>query len=133
MCSRQRICDGDAGDPVLAVDQTSNIVYLAGTSMRDNAGNNGIPIWKSTDGGVTFGNPVNVHEEITCTDKEWIAVDNANGTGQHDLYLTFGKLLCTPAALFLTVATNGDLDSWSDRPAGRFEYGCGVGDSGPRP
>ena len=34
--------DGDAGDPVLAVDRVSGTVYLAGTSPR-NSGQNGIP------------------------------------------------------------------------------------------
>src|SRR5688572_9142992 len=60
--------DGDAGDPVLAVDSGSSIVYLAGTSPR-NHGSNGIPVWKSTNGGVTFSNPVIAREDMIWTDK----------------------------------------------------------------
>jgi hypothetical protein len=97
--------DGDAGDPVLAVDRGLEVVYLAGTSPR-NAGGNGIPLWKSTDGGVTFGQPTIVRDDITNTDKPWIAVDNATGTGQHDVYLTSSKIPF-PEGLWLTVSTNG--------------------------
>ena len=61
--------DGDAGDPVLAVDQASEIVYLSGTSPR-NEGWEGIPLWKSTDGGVTFANPVIVLDGFSITNSE---------------------------------------------------------------
>jgi hypothetical protein len=47
----------DAGDPVLAVDQSSGTVYLAGTSPRNSGGWNGIPVWRSPDGGLTYGSP----------------------------------------------------------------------------
>ena len=107
--------DGDAGDPVLAVDQTSGIVYLAGTSPRNN-GSNGIPVWKSTDGGVTFSSPVIAREDMLWTDKPWIAVDNGTGTGQHDVYLTCTKIVSnylSNYSLVLTVSTNGDLHNWS--------------------
>ncbi len=90
--------DGDGGDPVLAVDTSASLVYLVGTSPR-NAGHKGIPLWKSTDGGVTFGSPSIVAGTVNGTDKPWIAVDNAVGTGQGDLYLLFcegsaGARLC---------------------------------------
>jgi hypothetical protein len=109
--------DGDAGDPVLAVDQALDIVYLAGTSPRNN-GWEGIPLWKSLDGGVTFSNPVIVLDGVGIinTDKPWIAVDNGAGTGQHDVYLTCTKAISNYTSnfsLLLTVSTNGDLQNWS--------------------
>jgi hypothetical protein len=105
--------DGDGGDPVLAVDSASSIVYLAGTSSR-NAGWKGIPLWKSTDG-INFGNPTNAHNEITFSDKPWIAVDNAAGTGQHDVYLTCTGTRGTPPTngLWLAVSTDGSGANWS--------------------
>ncbi len=108
--------DGDAGDPVLAVDRASGIVYLAGTSPR-NEGHKGIPLWKSTDGGVTFGIPSAVRADIIGTDKPWITVDNATGTGQHDVYLTGQTITNSPFKLWLTVSENGALNNWSTLPA----------------
>src|SRR5206468_4998880 len=48
--------NGDAGDPVLARDNTSGAVYFATLSF---GAANVIQIFKSTDGGLTFGQPVN--------------------------------------------------------------------------
>lgn len=104
--------DGDVGDPVLAVDRTSRIVYLAGTSSR-NAGHKGIPLWTSTDGGVTFTNPVNVRTDINYTDKPWIAVDNAANSGLHDLYLTCTQNSGSPRRNWLTVSADGLLNNWT--------------------
>ncbi len=97
--------DGDAGDPVLAIDSSVGIVYLAGTSPR-NQGYKGIPLWKSTNNGVSFESPVIVRDEIEQSDKPWIAVDNAFGTGQHDLYLGCKGNVGTTNALWLTTSTN---------------------------
>ncbi|MBX3744752.1 MAG: hypothetical protein KF833_05535 [Verrucomicrobiae bacterium] len=96
--------DGDAGDPVLAVDTTGSLVYLVGTSPR-NAGHKGIPLWKSTNGGVSFGTPALICGDKTQTDKPWITVDNATGTGQRDVYVTF-TTFGPPQKLWLTVSTD---------------------------
>jgi len=93
--------------PVLAVDQAAGVVYLAGTSPRNTDGEKGIPLWKSSDPGVTFGNPLIVREDITSSDKPWIAVDNAPGTGQHDVYLGCIGTVNTTNALWLSVSTEG--------------------------
>src|SRR5712692_6802154 len=117
--------DGDAGDPVLAVDRASGTVYLTGTSPR-NAGWSGIPLWKSTDGGFSFGNPITVHGEITQTDKDWITVDDWAGTGQHDVYL--GCLSANPAAygLWLSLSTDGGGASWTSAPLSVREVANGT-------
>jgi hypothetical protein len=82
--------------------------------MRNPAGHHGIPLWKSTDGGVTFAtNPVIVLDGVTNSDKPWITVDNAPGTGQHDVYLACMTRVA-PFELHLSVATNGNLASWND-------------------
>jgi hypothetical protein len=108
--------DGDAGDPVLAVDTASETLYLVGTSPR-NSGYKGIPLWKSTDGGLTFGNALIVRDDIIDSDKPWLAVDNAAGTGQHDGYLgcsgRVGALPNQTNGIWLSVSTDGSLGSWS--------------------
>lgn len=113
--------DGDAGDPVLAVDPTlgpRGTVYLTGTSPR-HSGFRGLPVWKSTDGGRTFGNPTTVRDDLLATDKPWLAVDTAEGPGQHDLYVTCQAFGATNA-LWLTISTNGGGD-WATPLPIRFK------------
>ncbi len=105
--------DGDAGDPVLAVDASLGdvgTVYLAGTSPR-NHGHHGIPVWKSVDGGRTFGSPATtVRPEVETTDKPWIAVD----AGNHDVFLVY-QTRTEPFELCLSVAQSGNIaaGNWS--------------------
>ena len=76
--------NGDVGDPVLVYDSTSGDVYLA-TLMFNGSG---IQVFKSTDGGVSFGAPVNAAPgKSGFQDKPWLAIDNHAGTGQGNLYL----------------------------------------------
>ncbi|MBE0540426.1 MAG: exo-alpha-sialidase [Verrucomicrobia bacterium] len=108
--------DGDAGDPVLAADRASGVVYLVGTSPR-NEGHKGIPHWKSGEGGVTFGSPTIVRDDILQSDKPWLAVDDWPGTGQHDVYLMCtGRTNGSAAGLWLTVSTDGVGGSWTNPP-----------------
>src|SRR5204862_4880715 len=88
---------------------------LVGTSSR-NLGSNGIPFWESTDGGATFTNPVVIGGDILQSDKPWLAVDNAPGTGQHDVYVTFtGKTNTSGSkALWMVVSTNGSGGGWTN-------------------
>jgi hypothetical protein len=107
--------DGDAGDPVLAVDRVSGVVYLAGTSMRSTNGYKGIPLWKSIDGGITFNTPITVRADIMQSDKPWVAVDDWAGAGQHDVYLTCQGRVGSPETngIWLSVSTDGNGTNWA--------------------
>lgn len=106
---------GDAGDPALARDAVSGTIYLATLGYSSS---NVIQVFRSTDGGATFGAPVNgapgfggAHQ----LDKEWIAVDNAPGAGQGNVYLVFndfGSIFGPNNGVFLTRSTNGGT-TWS--------------------
>ena len=80
--------EGDAGDPVLAVDVTSNIVYLVtlGFSTFEK-----IQLSRSYDGGATFTTPVNAFPGYVGSgdflDKSWMAVDNFPGPGRGNVYV----------------------------------------------
>jgi hypothetical protein len=75
---------GDAGDPVLARDETTGTIYFATLSFSGP----GDQIFRSTDNGVTWSAPVNGAPGIAAGngDKEWIAVDNYAGAGRGNLY-----------------------------------------------
>jgi hypothetical protein len=74
---------GDAGDPVLARDNTTGTIYLSTLSFAGN-----IQVFRSFDGGNTFAAPVNGTPGKTgFQDKEWMGVDNFPGAGQGNVYL----------------------------------------------
>jgi hypothetical protein len=83
--------NGDAGDPVLARDNTTGTIYLS-TLMFTGSG---VQVFRSTDSGATFGVPVNGAPGFgggDFLDKEWIATDNFLGAGQGNVYLVFRNL-----------------------------------------
>jgi hypothetical protein len=73
---------GDLGDPSFARDNVTGCVYLATLSF-------GTPldIWRSDDNMTTILPPVNGAPGRAGLDKEWLAVDNASGAGQGNVYL----------------------------------------------
>src|SRR3954468_5256311 len=99
--------EGDAGDPVLAVDNTTGRTYLA--TLGFTTGNN-IQVFRSDDSGATFGAPVNAPPGYGGTsafqDKEWVAVDNFSGTGRGNVYLAWRKFNLSPAGIFFTRSTD---------------------------
>lgn len=103
---------GDAGDPVLAVNHTNHEVYL--TTLALSAGNV-IQFFKSTDGGHTFGAPVNAFPRVGgFLDKEWITVDNFAGTGNGKIYASttsFGA-----SARILVSSSVNDGVNWAPQP-----------------
>lgn len=81
---------GDAGDPSLAVNTSSKVIYFATLGFNVNYTTE---IFKSTDNGKTFawstdGTPVHIGSS-DFIDKEWLAVDNNAGTGQGNIYQVF--------------------------------------------
>lgn len=99
---------GDAGDPVLARNNTTGRVYF--TTLGFNPGNR-LQIFRSDDNGVTFGNPVQLGFTSSgdFQDKEWITLDNFGGSGQGNVYVawrSFGD------GIYFTRSLNHG-DTWS--------------------
>src|SRR5438067_1078679 len=105
---------GDAGDPALARDAVNGTIYLATLGYSSS---NVIQVFRSTDG-ATFAAPVNAAPGFGGShqlDKEWIAVDNAPGAGQGNVYVVFtdfGSIFGPNNGVFLTRSTNGGA-TWS--------------------
>lgn len=102
--------EGDAGDPVLAAHNASGSLYMA--TLGFSTGEN-VQVFKSADGGQTFGAPVNGSPGFAGTrdfqDKEWITADNAAGTGNGNVYLCWTRFLAgdVGAEVRFTRSTNG--------------------------
>src|SRR5262249_31703642 len=92
---------GDVGDPVLARDTKSGNIYLSTIPFSGN----GVQVFNSTNGGASFHSPVLAASTVGAPDKPWIAVDNASGKGQGNLYVTFTSFASTPRLVF-TKSTN---------------------------
>jgi hypothetical protein len=76
--------NGDAGDPVLARDNTTGRIYFATLQFSGS----GMDVFHSDDGGATWSAPVQgAPGKNGLQDKEWIAVDNFSGAGNGNLYL----------------------------------------------
>lgn len=75
--------NGDAGDPVLARNNTTGRIYFATLQFN----NNGMAMFRSDNNGATWMAPTQAAPGATgFQDKEWIAVDNFAGSGQGNVY-----------------------------------------------
>jgi hypothetical protein len=75
--------NGDAGDPVLARNETNGRVFYATLQFSGS----GMDIFHSDDGGATWSAPVQgAPGKSGLQDKEWIAVDNFAGAGNGNVY-----------------------------------------------
>jgi hypothetical protein len=77
--------NGDAGDPVLALNSSTGRIYFATLQFS----NSGEDVFHSDNGGVTWSAPAQGAPGKTSglQDKEWIAVDNYSGSGNGNVYL----------------------------------------------
>lgn len=98
---------GDAGDPVLAFDKTTGAVYFGTLAFTGSP--LPIQVFKSIDQGHTFAPAVDAAASGTSTDadKDWLAVDNFAGTGQHNLYVCYTEFGVSPAAVSVTRSVDG--------------------------
>src|SRR5262249_24083088 len=74
---------GDAGDPVMARNNTTGHIYFA--TLGFSVGT--IQVFRSDDNGATWMLPVNGTPGGSSEDKEWITVDNFAGAGNGNVYL----------------------------------------------
>jgi subtilisin-like proprotein convertase family protein len=97
---------GDAGDPVLAADTGTGAFYLSTLGFNTD---DVIQVFKSTDGGQTWGAPVNGVPGFAnpSMDKEWMAVDNFVGTGRHNIYLCATNFGVPTPEIRLTSSVDG--------------------------
>lgn len=99
---------GDAGDPVLARDNTTGMIYLATLAFDTN---DNLQFWRSSDNGQTFTGPINSTPGFVradSMDKEWITVDNFPGEGQGNIYQAWRNFSNNAARAGITFTRSTD-------------------------
>ncbi len=104
-----------SADPSLAFDNSGN-VFLSFIDFDKNSGSGAVFVVKSTDGGLTWSNPVEVINANADTqkpiDRPWISVDRSGGVHEGNIYITsmppnvFGYLP-PPYHPYFIVSTDG--------------------------
>jgi hypothetical protein len=113
-----------ASDPSVAYDPKHN-VWMVASLVLTSASGAGVEVSRSTDGGLTFANPVVVDIRNTFHDKSWIACDtNSNSPYYGNCYVEWDDVNLGDL-IQMQVSTDGGL-TWSATrtPAGSP---CGLG------
>jgi len=93
---------GDAGDPVLARNETTGRIYLS-TLGFNSPGT--IQMWRSDNNGVTWMAPVNATPGGSDEDKQWHTVDNFPGSGNGNVYV-ISRRFGSPAGIYVFRSTD---------------------------
>ena len=96
---------GDAGDPVMARDETTGRIYFS-TLGFSSPGT--IQMWRSDDGGQTWMAPVNATPGGSSEDKQWHTVDNYGGAGQGNVYMLSRRFGAGPGIYFFRSLDQGN-------------------------
>src|SRR5215510_4899449 len=94
---------GDAGDPVLARNNTTGRLYFATLGFSVST----IQVFRSDDDGATWMAPVNGTPGGSSEDKEWITVDNFAGPGNGNVYLVSRRFGSGPGIYFFRSTDQG--------------------------
>jgi PEP-CTERM motif len=84
-------------DPVLRADAVGNFYY---SSLSSSTGGE---VFKSTNGGATWGSPINAF----LGDKQWMAIDKTNGPGRGNIYQHWNIQFSSVPNTSFTRSTNG--------------------------
>jgi hypothetical protein len=94
---------GDAGDPVLARNESTGRIYLSTLGFVVST----IQVFRSDDNGVTWSAPVNGTPGGSSEDKQWHTVDNFGGAGNGNIYLISRRFGGSPGIYLFRSTDNG--------------------------
>jgi len=99
-------------DPILWVDRNGTF-YLSGLDLYPGDGPSGISVYKSTDGGMTWSDPVWAIQEQPAyfEDKQWFGMDQTGGPGDGNIYCAWDRFSSNYSytGIFCVTSTDGGL------------------------
>ena len=98
---------GDLVDPSMARDNTTGRIYYAMVTFSGQDRRQ-IHMWRSDNNGVSWMAPVHATPGGNHEDKEWVTVDNFQGTGNGNVYLLSVRTGIGPGIYFFRSTDNGD-------------------------
>jgi hypothetical protein len=96
---------GDAGDPVLARNETTGRIYYSTLGF---SGAGTIQMFRSDDGGASWMAPVNATPGGSTEDKQWHTVDNYPGAGNGNVYMLSRRFGAGPGIYFFRSTDHGN-------------------------
>lgn len=108
-------------DPLLVVDDDGN--YFACTLTFDWSGPSGIYIQKSTDGGVSWSDPVIAIDSVrgVFEDKQWMTLDRTSGPTNSNIYISWTRFSDITEILLVSSTDGGE--TYSDPVNVSDDYG----------
>jgi hypothetical protein len=113
-----------ASDPAVAFDAKHNVWMIASLPIA-NFQTPAVIVSRSTDGGLTWQNPVSIDPTATSSDKNWIACDSSSSSPYYgNCYVEWDNPF-TGDGILMSTSTDGGL-TWS-APKGTADHASGIG------
>ena len=97
-----------ASDPAVAYDAKHDVWMIASLPISNTTQTPAVVVSRSTDGGFTWGNPVNVTPKVTSSDKNWIVCDSWSASPHYgNCYVEWDNPLT--GVVIMSTSTDGGL------------------------
>jgi hypothetical protein len=114
-----------ASDPAVAYDAKHGVWIIASLPISDNNETAAVVVSRSTDGGFTWDNPVNVGPNVSSSDKNWIVCDSTSTSPFYgNCYVEWDN----PAVgdeILMSTSTDGGLTWGTAKATANGSYGIG--------
>jgi len=98
-----------ASDPAVSYDPKHGVWIIAALPISNTSTTPAVVVSRSTDGGFTWGNPVNVGPKVDSSDKNWIACDTWSSSPHYgNCYMEWDDPF-TGDGIYMSTSTDGGL------------------------
>jgi hypothetical protein len=114
-----------ASDPAVAFDAKHDVWMIASLPISNTAQTPAVVVSRSTDGGFTWNNPVNVGPKVASSDKNWIVCDSTSASPFYgNCYVEWDNPV-TGDGILMSTSTDGGL-TWGPATA-TANHAFGIG------